>query len=214
MAQELKYYHGEASNPYEETTDKQGLWCMRYNQVASMLWDFEYHWANGWAKYSKLEQRNQSWYFEQHKQPQKDFASIQQALQAFAQQPTSGLLYNGSPRWLQYVYDNAMLERFYKPTFHVVPADEVPSYLNWYKGESENPYRHEPQNSTKAFWWGFEYDWYKTAGQLNQQAFTQHLHDYIASRMHDTDTSWERMPEQEQQAQMKAYKKGVARWAL
>lgn len=216
MAQELKYYHGEASNPYEEINEQQGAHCMRYNTVASMLWDFEYHWANGWAKYSKLPApRNISLYFEQHKQPQKDFANIQEALQAFAfANPYSGILQYGSPRWLQYVYDNAMLERFYKPLFNVVPADEVPSYLHWYKGEEQNPYTHEPSTSTKAFWWGFEYNWYKTADQLNEQAFTKHLHDYIASRMHETDTSWEFLSQQEQQAQIKAYKKGVARWAL
>lgn len=214
MAQKLKYYHGEASNPYEEINEQQGAHCMRYNTVASMLWDFEYHWANGWDKYSKLKQRNRSYYFELYKQPQKQFANIQEAIHAFSQHAYSGILEYGSPRWLQYVYDNAMRERFYKPIYNVVPADEIPSYLHWYKGEEQNPYTHEPSTSTKAFWWSFEYNWFKKAEQLGKQAFTQHLHDYIASRMPDTDTSWERIPEQEQQAQMKAYKKGVARWAL
>ena len=63
MAEELKYYHGEASNPYEEINEQQGAWCMRYSAVASMLWDFEYHWANGWEKYSKLSPQNKSYYF-------------------------------------------------------------------------------------------------------------------------------------------------------
>ena len=215
MAQELKYYHGEASNPYEEINDQQGAWCMRYNTVASMLWDFEYHWANGWAKYSKLPApRNQSNYFEQHKQPQKDFANILEALQSFAQSAYSGILRNGSARWLQYLYDNAMQERFYKPVFNVVPADNIPSYLHWYKGEAHNPYTHEPSNSTKGFWWDFEYNWYKSADKLGKQLWEQYLHDYMASRMPDNDTSWERLPKQEQDAQIKTYTKGVARWAL
>lgn len=216
MAQELKYYHGETSNPYEEINEQQGAHCMRYNTVASMLWDFEYHWANGWEKYSKLPApRNISLYFEQHKQPQKDFANIQEALQAFAYtNPYSGILQNGSPRWLQYVYDNAMQERFYKPIYNVVPAADVPSYLHWYKGEEQNPYQHEPATSIKGFWWDFEYYWYKSTDRLGSQEWEKYLHEYIASRIHDIDTSWERLPEREQQAQIKAYEKGVARWAL
>lgn len=184
MAQELKYYHGEASNPYEEINEQQGAHCMRYNAVASMLWDFEYHWANGWDKYSKLPApRNQSYYFELHKQPQKDFATIQDALQSFAFEPYSGILRNGSLRWLQYVYDHAMLERFYKPIYNVVPADEIPSYLHWYRGEEQNPYRHEPNNSTKGFWWGFEQGWYKTAEKLGKQEWEQYLHDWFINRV-------------------------------
>lgn len=214
MAQELKYYHGEKENPYNEVNDQQGLWCMRYNETAAMLWDFEFHWVNGWAKYSKLAERNPSYYFEQHQQPQKDFASIQEALQAFAMHSYSGILNNGSPRWLQYVYDHAMQERFYKPTCNVVPAADIPSYLHWYKGEKDNPYQHEPQTSTKGFWWNFEYNWYKTAETLSKEAFEQYLRNYIASRITGTDTSWERIPKAEQDKLIEAYKKGVARWAL
>lgn len=215
MAQELKYYKGEASNPYEEINDQQGLWCERYNEVASMLWDFEYHWANGWAKYSKLPApRNQSYYFELYPQPQKQFTTIQDALQAFSQHSYTGILANGSARWLQYVYDHAMQERFYKPLYNVVPADEIPSYLRWYKGEVRNPYQHEPAKSTKAFWWNFEQGWYKTAERLGKQKWEQYLHDYIASRIPESDTSWERLPKQEQEMLIAAYEKGVARWAL
>lgn len=215
MAQELKYYKGEASNPYEEINDKQGLWCERYNEVASMLWDFEYHWANGWAKYSKLPApRNQSYYFELYPQPQKQFATIQDALQAFSQHSYTGILANGSARWLQYVYDHAMQERFYKPLYNVVPADEIPSYLRLYKGEVRNPYQHEPAKSTKSFWWNFEQGWYKTAEKLGKQEWEQYLHDYIASRIPESDTSWERLPKQEQEMLIAAYEKGVTRWAL
>lgn len=207
MAQELKYYHGEASNPYEEINEQQGAHCMRYNTVASMLWDFEYHWANGWAKYSKLPApRNISLYFEQHKQPQKDFPNIQEALQAFAfANPYSGILQYGSPRWLQYVYDNAMLERFYKPLFNVVPADEAPSYLHWYKGESENPYTHQPSTSTKAFWWNFEYNWYKQAEKLGEKEWQDYLHSWF---VRSYDTPWNNIPKEAQNKLLAAYRAG------
>lgn len=184
MAQELKYYHGEASNPYEEINEQQGAHCMRYNAVASMLWDFEYHWANGWAKYSKLPApRNQSYYFEMYKQPQKQFATIFEALHAFAQHSYTGILSNGCKRWLQYVYDHAMQERFYKPIFNVVPADEIPTYLHWYRGEEHNPYNHEPNTSTKYFWWDFEYNWYKCTEKLGEQVWEEYLHNWFVNRV-------------------------------
>ena len=44
---ELKYYKGEKSNPFEEINEKQGLHAMRYNQLASLLWYFEYYWEHG-----------------------------------------------------------------------------------------------------------------------------------------------------------------------
>ena len=206
MAHELKYYHGEASNPYREINDQQGLWCQRYNETAAMLWDFEYHWANGWAKYSKLEERTPAYYFEQHQQPQKDFATIQEALQAFSFGAYSGLLNGGSARWVQYVYDHAMLERFYKPIFNVVPAAEIPSYLHWYKGEASNPYQHEPATSTKGFWWDFERNWYVRAEQNSQQAFAEHLHGWFVRCI---DTPWHAIPKAEQNKLLAAYKAGT-----
>ncbi len=208
MAQALKYYKGEASNPYEETNEKQGLWCQRYNAVASMLWDFEYHWANGWDKYSKLVGRNPSYYFELHKQPQKEFSNIQQALQAFSMQAYSGLLANGSARWLQYVYDHAMQERFYKPVYNVVPADEVPAYLHWYKGEAQNPFQHEPASSTKGFWWDFEANWYKRADKLGKQEWEQYLHDWFVNRVWGKSQP---LTKQQLQEFEKAYKAGIKR---
>ena len=183
MAQELKYYKGEAENPFEEVNEQQGAWCMRYNQVASMLWFFEYHWANGWEKYSKLSPQNKSYYFELYKQPQKQFATIFEALHAFAQHSYTGILRNGSMRWVKYVYEHATLERFYKPTYNVVPADEVPSYLHWYRGEEHNPYTHEPNTSTKGFWWDFEFNWYKSAEKLGEQQWKQYLHNWFVNRV-------------------------------
>lgn len=207
MAQELKYYKGEASNPYTEINDQQGLWCERYNLVAAMLWDFEYHWANGWDKYSKLEApKNIALYFEQHKQPQKDFANIQEALMAFAMDIYSKPLYLGSERWVKYVYDHAMQERFYKPTYNIVPAADIPSYLHWYKGEADNPYRHEPATSTKGFWWDFEANWYKTTDQLDKQAFEEYLHGWFVRCI---DTPWHAIPKAEQDKLLAAYKAGA-----
>lgn len=206
MAQEYKYYHGETANPFNEVNDQQGLWCMRYNEVAAMLWDFEYHWANGWDKYSKLKGRNPAYYFELYKQPQQSFKNMQEALQRFAQDNYSHLLYLGSPRWVQYVYDNAMDERFYQPTFNVVPADEIPSYLHWYKGEANNPYTHERPDSTKGFWWNFEFNWYKCAKKLGRQEWKDYLHSWFVNRV------WERscpMPTQQMQEFIRAYEAGV-----
>lgn len=205
MAQELKYYHGEKENPYNEVNDQQGLWCERYNEVAAMLWDFEYHWANGWDKYSKLVGHNAALYFEKHKQPQKDFKTIQEALQAFAMYIYSQPLYLGSPRWVKHIYDNAMQERFYKPQYNIVPAADIPGYLHWYKGESANPYTHEPATSTKRFWWEFEQGWYKTADTLSEQAFKQHLRNWFVNRCWGKSSP---ISEAQQQEYMAAYKAG------
>ena len=205
MVQELKYYHGESSNPYEEVTETQGLHCQRYNVVASMLWCFEYHWANGWSKYKQLQCRNRNIYFEVHPQPQKDFANIQEALRAFSIGSHAGLLRNGSPRWLQYVYDNAMRERFYKPTYNIVPADEVPAYLHWYKGEADSPYQHEPANSTKGFWWNFEMNWYRCADTISETAWNEYLHGWLVRCF---DTPWHAIPKTEQEKLITAYKAG------
>lgn len=206
MAQELKYYKGEASNPYTEINDQQGLWCERYNLVAAMLWCFEYHWANGWAKYSQLEERNPSYYFELHKEPQKEFGSIQEALMAFAMDIYSKPLYLGSEHWVKYVYDHAMQERFYKPTYNIVPAADIPSYLHWYKGEADNPYRHEPATSTKGFWWDFEANWYKRADKLGKQEWEQYLHDWFVNRVWGKSQP---LTKQQLQEFEKAYKAGI-----
>lgn len=207
MAQELKYYHGEASNPYEEINEQQGLHCMRYNAVASMLWDFEYHWANGWDKYKKLAApKNQAYYFEQHKQPQKDFASLQEALMAFAWDIYSKPLYLGCERWVIYIYDHAMRERFYKPVVQIIPRADIPSYLHWYTGEQNNPYWHEPPSSTKAFWWDFEADWYKRTEQLSEQAFAEHLHGWF---VRGADVPWHAIPVAERNKLLAAYKAGT-----
>lgn len=200
------YYKGEACNPYTEINDQQGLWCERYNLVAAMLWDFEYHWANGWAKYSQLEGRNPSYYFELHKEPQKDFANIQEALMAFAMSTYSRPLYLGSERWVKYVYDHAMLERFYKPVVQIVPANEIPSYLHWYHGEARNPYRHEPATSTKDFWWNFERGWYTTAEELSQKTWEEYLQSWFVRCM---NKPWLAMTKEEQEEVLAAYKTGT-----
>lgn len=211
MAQELKYYHGEAENPYMEVNETQGAWCMRYNDTAAMLWDFEYWWANGWDKYSKLVGKNRAYFFELHKQPQKEYANMQEALYDFAGDNYSGILYRGCPRWVQYVYDNAHKERFYKPVHNVVPADEIPSYLHWYRGEEKCPYNNEPSGSTKGFWWDFEYWWYKTTEHQSKEAWLAYLHSWF---VRCCDTNWDSIPPMEQERMYNTYIKGVPLWAL
>lgn len=214
MEDSLKYYHGEIENPYNEINENQGLWCMRYNEVAAMLWDFEYHWVNGWEKYRQLKGRNIASYFETYKFPKESFVSIDDALKSFSWNIYSKPLYLGSERWVHYVYNNAMDERFYQPIFNIVPEEEVPQYLHWYKGEANNPFTHERSDSTKGFWWNFEYNWYKTTQILSEEGFYSYLHDYIANRLLHEEYGWERIPKEEQEMLMLAYRKGVTRWSL
>lgn len=62
MDKNYRYYKGERTNPFEEINDKQGAWCMRYNEIAAMFWYVEYYWVNGAEKYSKLEERNPAYF--------------------------------------------------------------------------------------------------------------------------------------------------------
>ncbi|MCM1439496.1 MAG: hypothetical protein NC131_09910 [Roseburia sp.] len=199
------YYKGERTNPFEEVNDQQGAWCERYNDTASMLWCFEYHWANGWAKYSQLEERNPSYYFELHKEPQKEFGNILEALQAFALHSYSGILHNGCLRWVQYVYEHGMAERFYKPLYNVVPAKEVPSYLRWYHGEAQNPYDLD-QRGTRSFWWNFERGWYTTAEDLSQKAWEEYLRSWFINRVWNSSRP---LPKEQLQEYLRAYEAGT-----
>ena len=199
------YYKGELTNPFEEINDKQGAWCERYNDTASMLWCFEYHWANGWAKYSQLEERNTSYYFELHKEPQKEFGSILEALQAFALHSYSGALKNGSKRWVQYVYENGMAERFYKPLHNIVPATEVPSYLRWYHGEAQDPYTLDTRG-TRSFWWDFERNWYTTTEEPTQKAWEVYLRNWFVNRVWNSSRP---LPKEQLQEYMRAYEAGT-----
>ncbi|MDO4930090.1 MAG: hypothetical protein Q4E59_03040 [Bacteroidales bacterium] len=181
---DLRYYKGEKSNPFEEVNEKQGAWCNRYNPIASAFWFFEYHWANGWSKYSKLEVRRSDLYFEAHKEPQKDFSSLEDALCAFVYSINDSWAQTSCSRWCTYLHENGTKERFYKPAGSYVPADEVPSYLHWYRGEGANPF--EFTNSTKSFWWGFEYAWYKSSEKPTKNGFESYLEEFFARRWHSS----------------------------
>lgn len=198
------YYNGESTNPFEEVNDQQGTWCERYNDTASMLWCFEYHWANGWAKYSQLEERNPSYYFELHKEPQKEFGNILEALLAFSLHSYSGVLRNGCKRWVQYVYEHGVAERFYKPLHNIVPAKDMPSYLHWFHGEAQDPYTLDTRG-TRSFWWGFEKDWYTSTEEPTQKAWEEHLQSWFVRCL---DKPWAAISTQEQERLLAAYKAG------
>jgi hypothetical protein len=182
------YYKGEKSNPFEEVNASQGAWCERYNGIASLLWYFEYHWANGWGKYKQLIPQNNCYYFELYKEPQKAFSNIHEALLTFAMHTYSDLLHNGSERWITYIYEHAMEERFYKPLYYVVPASEIPQYLHWYKGENTDPYLHTQQaNAECSFWWGFEMHWYASTEKPTKEGWENYLKSYLMRNSANTN---------------------------
>lgn len=202
------YYKGEKSNPFEETTATQGAHVMRYNNVAVEFWFFEYHWANGWDKYSKLEVKAPDAYYEQYKEPQKEFGNIAAALAQFFRYKYGNnypFLHTSSQRWQMYLYEHGMEERFYKPLHNIVPTDSVPAYLHWYKGENINPYTSYPQENSKRLWWDFESTWFAETEQPTQQAFEAHLHGLFVRH---ADTPWEALPKSEQERLIALYKAG------
>lgn len=204
---EYKYYkQGQESNPYLEITETQGAHAMRFNIVAVEFWFFEFHWANGWSKFCKLEEKAPDLYFEQFKEPQKEFANIDDALEAFFNYKHGSnypFLNNSCKRWRSYLYEHGMEERFYTPLHTIIPTESLPAYLHWYKGESQNP--HIYTNSPKRFWWDFESVWFAETEQPTQEAFEEHLHSWF-SRCNDTP--WDAIPKKEQQKHIAAYKAG------
>lgn len=161
MAKEqLKYYKGEKSNPFEEVNETQGAWCQRYNRIASAFWNFECWWANGWEKYRKIEGTTWLYFFEQYKEPQSEFESFEDALVGYGFALKEEWCNNACKRYTLLLYDNAQLERFYKPLFNIVTEDELPSYYKWYKGEGQNPYKNilNTEKGRKAnMWWELEH---------------------------------------------------------
>lgn len=183
--EKLKYYKGETSNPYEEINEKQGAWCNRYNPIASAMWFFEYHWVNGLDKYKLLPIRRQDNYFKLYKNPQKEFDSLDSALCAFVFSVNE--LWGGTncKRWCNYLYENAMQERFFSPVGHVVPTKDVPAYLVYYRGEIEPPMRYK--NTAKGILWNVEFGWYKFTEQISQASFEEYREAYLMRSTKYTD---------------------------
>ena len=122
----------------------------------------------------------------------------------FAMHRYSGALRNGCKRWVQYVYEHGMAERFYKPLHNVVPAKDMPDYLHWYHGEAQDPYTLDT-HGTRSFNWGFEKDWYTSTEEPTQKAWEEHLQSWFVRCV---DKPWEAIPEKEQERMLAAYKAG------
>ena len=172
-----RYYKGEKDNPFEEINENQGAWCNRYNQIASVLWFFEYHWVNGLDKYNKLPDRIDGLYFTSNSDPLKEFDSLETALCAFIfslNYPWAGTTCR---RWCNYIYENALNERFFKPLGHIVPANEMPSYLKYYHGEIDKPI--EYLGTQKYIFWDLELNWYKNAERITKSDFERYREAYL-----------------------------------
>ena len=183
MAKEqLKYYKGEKSNPFEEVNETQGAWCQRYNRIASILWFFEYHWENGWETYRKLEPRLNCYYFEFYPQPQRTFKTLESALEAFASYTSSDLLC-GCKDWAVYLYENAMQERFYEPACQIVLKKDVPKYLLYWNGTTWNEWQYKSNQKSVgcSYWWNFEYKWYSNTPntERTEANWQKYLQEYI-----------------------------------
>lgn len=194
MDKKYRYYKGEHTNPFEEVNDKQGAWCMRYNEIAAMFWYVEYYWVNGAEKYSKLEERNPAYFFEKYKEPQKEFANIIDAILEFSTHSFAHkLIKNGCKLWIEYLYKHGIEERFYSPQFEV--TKDYPIYFRWYKGEATNPFSYLKSNTeiNAGFWWDFEFMYLKQHfGDIpSAEVFTQHLKVYLcnieANSLHFTE---------------------------
>lgn len=205
--QELKYYKGEKNNPFEEINEKQGAYAMRYNQLASLLWFFEYYWQHGWAGYKKLEDRLECYFFEAIPKPQEEFESLEDALAAFSSYNGTGWLH-GCKDWAVYVYENALHERFYKPQCQIVPKDDVPKYLLYWDGSTWNKWRAQSttKGSGRSMWWNFEAGWYRmTPKELRTEAnWRQQLEEYLMrdSQHHPKSEEYQ----QELKQQLERYK--------
>ena len=179
---ELKYYKGEKSNPFEEINEKQGLHAMRYNQLASLLWYFEYYWEHGWKGLQKLENVPTHVFFGGIPEPQKQFSSFEDALVAFASSQYTGWL-NGCMDWVLYVYEHAQEERFYQPQCQIVLKEELPKYLLYWDGSTFC--RWKLQSTTKgtarSFWWDFESIWYRNTPRKKrtEAGWRQYLREYL-----------------------------------
>ena len=179
---ELKYYKGEKSNPFEEINEKQGLHAMRYNQLASLLWYFEYYWEHGRKGLQKLENVPTHVFFGGIPEPQKQFSSFEDALVAFASSQYTGWL-NGRMHWVLYVYEHAQEERFYQPQCQIVLKEELPKYLLYWDGSTFC--RWKLQSTTKgtarSFWWDFESSWYRNTPRKKrtEAGWRQYLREYL-----------------------------------
>lgn len=183
MAQNrLKYYKGEKSNPFEEINETQGAAAFRYNQLASLLWFFEYYWQHGWAGYKKLEDGLVQVMFEAIPKPQEEFESFEDALAEFASYSSNGWLH-GSKDWALYIYENALHERFYQPQCQILPKESVPKYLRYWDGSTWNKWRLQStaKGSGCSHWWDFEANWYRmTPKELRTEAnWRQQLEEYV-----------------------------------
>ena len=182
--QEMRYYKGEKSNPFEEINEKQGAHAERYNYIAGWFWNFECWWALGWDKYKGVEGTTWMYFFEQHKEPQKEFKSLEAALVAFGFALDEEWCSCACKRYITYLYNNAHLERFYKPLFNIVPADELPSYYKWYKGENSNPYKYysDIERGVLAnMWWELEHGHYMATENL--QISSQQWHSFVQGKI-------------------------------
>lgn len=178
----MLYYKGEKSNPFEEINEKQGAHAMRYNQLASLLWYFEYYWEHGWKGLQKLEDVPTQVFFEAIPEPQKQYSSFEDALVAFASWQHTGWL-KGCMDWVLYVYEHALEERFYQPQCQIVPKEELPKYLLYWDGSTFC--RWKLQSTTKgtarSFWWDFESSWYRDTPrkERTEAGWMQYLREYL-----------------------------------
>lgn len=178
---EYKYYkQGQESNPYEEITETQGAHCLRYNEVASAFWQFEYHWANGWSKYKKQEVQLPCYYFELYAHPQEQFATMEAAFAEFMSLLHQPWAQNTCKQWQLYLHEHAHLERFYKHDTLAV-TEQLPAYLLYYHGELYNPYVmiRTQRVQAKAHWWNIEAGWYMGQEEHSKEAWDKYLQEYL-----------------------------------
>ena len=181
---ELKYYKWEKSNPFEEVNEKKGAHAMRYNYIASAFCCFECWWVNGWEKYSKTEGTTWMQFFEKHKEPQSVFESLEAALIAYGFALDEEWCSCACKRYTLYLCEHAHLERFYKPQFSIVPADELPSYYKWYKGEAQNPYKYYSDIKKGVYanmWWELEHGHFMSTENL--QISSQQWHEFVQGKI-------------------------------
>lgn len=203
-----KYYKGEKANPFEEVNEKQGGHAMRYNQLASLLWFFEYYWQHGWKGLSKLDDAPTLVFFEIVPEPQKQYSNFEDALAEFGSWKSTGWLY-GCRDWVFYVYENAYKERFYNPITQILPPKELPTFLLYWDGTTYN--RWEATQTTKSnarsFWWNFESSWYRLTpnGQHTEAGWQQYLQEYLMRNSHNINPSSKEY-QQELQELLKRYR--------
>lgn len=204
---ELKYYKGEKNNPFEMIDEQQGLHTMRYNQLASLLWYFEYYWEHGWEGLQKLDDVPTQVFFEAIPEPQKRYSSLEEALVAFASWQHTGWLY-GCKDWVLYMYEHAMEERFYQPQCQIVPKEELPKYLLYWDGSTYCRWLQQSttKGTSRSFWWYFESSWYRDTPrkERTKAGWRQYLQDYLMrnSQYHPKSEDYK----QELKEQLERYK--------